>query len=256
MDWGVGRYEHVAAQLQPAAEAVVERCRPRPGEHVVDLGCGTGNAALLVARRGARVTGVDPAARLVAVARADAAAQGLAAEFVPGRAEAAPLPDGAADAVVSVFGLIFCAEPPAAAELSRVLGPGGRVVFSAWVPSGPIGRQAVLPRDAVAAAGGAPAGPPPFAWQDAEAVYRLLAPHGFSIEVEERSLPFTGASVLAFVDSELEHHPAWVEARGVLEPRGTWSAVRDEVIALFGDANEDPAAFSVSSRYVITTATR
>ena len=84
----------------------------------------------------------------------------------------------------------------------------------------------------------------------------LLAPFGFSIEVEERSLAFTAASALAFVDSELEHHPAWVEARAVLEPRGTWSVVRDEVIALFADANEDPEAFCVSSRYVVTMATR
>jgi SAM-dependent methyltransferase len=168
-----------------------------------------------------------------------------------------PLADGSVDAVVSVFGLIFCAEPAAAAaELSRVLGPGGRVVFTAWVPDGAIGRQAALRRNAVAAAGGAPAGPPPFAWHDAEVVYMLLAPYGFSIEVEERSLPFTAASTLAFVDSELEHHPAWVEARAVLEPRGMWATVRDDVIALFGDANEDPEAFCVSSRYVVTTATR
>jgi hypothetical protein len=55
MDWGVGHYEHVAAQLRPAAEAVVAACRPQPGEHVVDLGCGTGNAALLAARAGSRV---------------------------------------------------------------------------------------------------------------------------------------------------------------------------------------------------------
>jgi protein-L-isoaspartate O-methyltransferase len=46
-DWGVGHYEHTAAQLHPAARVVVDRAAPQPGERVVDVGCGTGNAALL-----------------------------------------------------------------------------------------------------------------------------------------------------------------------------------------------------------------
>jgi 2-polyprenyl-3-methyl-5-hydroxy-6-metoxy-1,4-benzoquinol methylase len=75
MDWSLGHYEHTAAQLMPAARVVVDRAAPAEGERVVDVGCGTGNAALLAAARGARVTGVDPAARLLEVAREQAAAQ-------------------------------------------------------------------------------------------------------------------------------------------------------------------------------------
>src|SRR4051794_16701601 len=44
-DWGLGRYEATAARLEPAARAVVTRAAPAAGEHVLDLGCGTGNAA-------------------------------------------------------------------------------------------------------------------------------------------------------------------------------------------------------------------
>ena len=47
MEWGAGRYERIVEQLLPAAEVVVERATPREGERVVDIGCGTGNAALL-----------------------------------------------------------------------------------------------------------------------------------------------------------------------------------------------------------------
>ena len=49
MDWGVGRYESTAERLLPAAQGVVERASLKANEHVLDLGCGTGNAALLAA---------------------------------------------------------------------------------------------------------------------------------------------------------------------------------------------------------------
>ena len=85
-DWGLGRYEDTATRLEPAARVVVEAAAPVAGERVVDVGCGTGNAALLAAERGATVTGVDPAPRLLEVARAEAATRGLDATFAPGHA--------------------------------------------------------------------------------------------------------------------------------------------------------------------------
>src|SRR3954453_14228263 len=69
VDWGAGRYETTAAELAPAAELVVERSGVGAGDDVLDVACGTGNAALGAAARGARVVGVDGAARLLAVAR-------------------------------------------------------------------------------------------------------------------------------------------------------------------------------------------
>src|SRR3954452_3668306 len=133
MDWSAGHYEQIADQVMPAAHAVVDRAVPVPGEHVVDVGCGTGNAALLAAERGARVTGVDPAPRLLEVARARAASRGLEATFALGDAAALPIEDGEADVVLSVFGVIFASDPlAAAAEMARVTAPGGRVVLTAW----------------------------------------------------------------------------------------------------------------------------
>jgi predicted RNA methylase len=56
----LGRHERTAAQLAPVLGVVVERADPQASERVLDLGCGTGNAALLAAARGASVTAVDP----------------------------------------------------------------------------------------------------------------------------------------------------------------------------------------------------
>src|SRR5690242_17943512 len=148
MDWGLGQYERIALQLLPAAEVVVDIADPVAGETVVDIGCGTGNAALLAAERGARVIGIDPAERLLEVAATAAQDRDLDAEFVPGEAASMPVSNAEADAVVSVFGVIFAPDPAAAAEeIYRVTGPSGRVVLAAWIPGGPISDAVRLNRE-------------------------------------------------------------------------------------------------------------
>src|SRR4051794_31856542 len=254
-DWSLGSYERTAAQLLDAAWAVVDRAGPAPAEAVLDVGCGTGNAALLAAERGARVTGVDPAERLLAVARRQAQARGLDATFAAGEAAALPLDDGAADVVLSVFGVIFAPDAQAAArEIARVTAPGGRVVLSAWIPTGAMTSAVRVAREAIARATGAPAGPPPFAWHDAGALAGVLGPLGFDVTVEERTIAFAGPSPEAFLEAEYANHPLWLAARGLLEPRGEHEAVRAQALAVLQDGNEDPAAFRVTSRYVVALA--
>jgi SAM-dependent methyltransferase len=265
VDWGRGHYERLAGQLRPAAELIVGHLAPRPGEVVIDLGCGTGNAALIAAARGARVTGVDPSPRLLQIARATAAAAGLDAEFILGDAARLPVPDSSADAIVSVFGVIFAPDPAAAAaEIARVLRPGGRLVLSAWLREGALAAQARLRGELVARLRGelvaGVRGENPvsglFAWHDSQALTGLLGPHGFTVAVADRALAFTAASARAYADAELADHPGWVEARGLLEPAGRWEHVRAELTRLLADASEDPGAFRITSRYVIATATR
>jgi SAM-dependent methyltransferase len=256
MDWDLGHYEHLAAQLRPAAEIVVDHLAPRPGEVVLDLGCGTGNAAMIAAGRGARVTGVDPSPRLLEVARATAAAAGLDADFILGNAASLPVPDGSVDAIGSVFGVIFAPDPAAAAaEMARVLRPGGRIVLSAWLRQGALADQARLRGELVAGVRDESPGSGLFAWHDPEALKGLLAPHGFCVAMHDQALAFTGASAEAYADAELADHPGWVEARELLEPAGRWEQVRADLTQLFADANEDLCAFRITSRYVIATAT-
>lgn len=257
MDWSAGSYEQVAAQLLGAARVCIDHAAPVGGEHVIDVGCGTGNAALLAAERGARVTGVDPAQRLLDVAGERARAHRLRIDFIHGDAASMPLPEATADVVVSVFGVIFAPDAEAAAaEIARVATPGGRVVLCAWIPRGALFGVIRLRREAIASATGGPAGPPPFAWHDADALNGLFAPFGFSLAVQEERLAFTAASAQAFLESEFRDHPMWAAGRSVLEPRGEMEAVRDRALAILDAANEDPDGFQITSSYVVASLQR
>ncbi len=101
------------------------------GQRLVDVACGRGTTALLAAREyGARVDGVDLSAANVALATGAAAGADLAdrAVFWVGDAEAIPLPDESADALVCECALCtFPDKPTALAEMARLLVPGGRV---------------------------------------------------------------------------------------------------------------------------------
>src|SRR5450755_2913151 len=127
VDWGTGNYEWMATELEPVAKVVVDRAELRPGERVVDLACGTGNAALLAAGCGAQVVGVDAAPRLLGVARERARAREVSVEFCAGDLLHLPVDDAAADVVLSVFGVVFASDPSRAVhEISRVLRSHGR----------------------------------------------------------------------------------------------------------------------------------
>ena len=81
-------------------------------------------------------------------------------------------------------------------------------------------------QEAVRDAVGAPAGPPPFAWHDRDALAELFAPYGFDITVAEERLAFTANSPRDYLDAESDNHPLAVAGRAVLEPRGEATALR------------------------------
>jgi SAM-dependent methyltransferase len=257
LDWGLGRYESTAERLLPAARVVIESAALQAGERVLDLGCGTGNAALLAAACGARVTAVDPALRLLDVARARAASEGADIAWLPGEAASLPVGDASTDVIVSVFAVIFAPDAvAAAAEMSRVVAADGRIVLSAWLPQGTLFEFNVAAGEAVNQALGAPSRPAPFAWHDRDALSALLAPHGFTVEVEQHSLSITDTSPAAYLDGESREHPMAVAGLAVLEGVGQAEAVRGRLLQILETGNEEPAGFQVTSRYVVATARR
>jgi SAM-dependent methyltransferase len=131
--WGSAPWERVAPHLAPVHEQLARVLEPRPGLRWLDVATGTGALALIAARRGADVTGVDLAPKLVETARRLAAEEGLDVRFEVGDAEALPVEDASFAAVSSAMGLVFAPDHAAVArELARVCRPGGRIAFSAW----------------------------------------------------------------------------------------------------------------------------
>jgi len=138
MDNPAETYERymVPVLFAPSAERMVELARPRPGQRVLDVGCGTG----IVARRAAacvgdngHITGLDASPGMLAVARAAAGREQRSIEWREGRAEALPFSDGEFDLVLCQYALMFFTDPSAAlAEMRRVLADGGRAVLSVW----------------------------------------------------------------------------------------------------------------------------
>ena len=255
VDWGMGRYEQTAAELAPVAEHVISLADLQHGETAVDLATGTGNAALLAARAGAVVTGLDAASRLVDVARARAADEGLQAEFVVGDLGALPFEDDSFDVALSVFGLIFAGDAGRAFdELIRVLRPSGRAFFSVWVPAGPIDAMVGTFGRAVVAATGSSR--KRFAWHDAAAVGELAARHDVEVRIHDGQLRITGASPEAYLEAGQRDHPMSIAGRPLLERAGTYQQVLGEALAILREGNEDPTAFRITTPYRVVEVRR
>jgi SAM-dependent methyltransferase len=190
------RVEALDRQLAPAGAVGLAALAPRPGERILDLGCGAGATTARIVKavgpEGA-VTGIDISPDLLAVARARPGNQ--AATFLEGDAQDWDFAAGTYDALFSRFGCMFFADPPAAyANLRRALQPGARVVLTVWRDLGAnpwaalpaaVGAEVLGPAEPAT-----PGAPGPFAWADPMIFRRILEGAGFS-GVEWREEPIT-----------------------------------------------------------------
>lgn len=171
--WETGDFGQVARYNMPAAQEFMERLDVRSGMRVLDVACGTGNLAVLAARAGCEVCGLDIASNLIAQAQRRARAESLDIEFIEGDAESLPYPAASFDLVISMYGVMFAPRPRIVVEeLLRVTRPGGLIALANWTPEGFIGKmfdvfKAHLPS--------APPIPSPLEWGDAAIVRARLA---------------------------------------------------------------------------------
>ncbi len=140
--WMDGDYDYFSRFMESSASEFLDRLDVRPGAALLDVACGSGQLALIAARRGARVTGVDIATNSIVAARGRAAAEGLDARFDEGDAEALPYADASFDVVATIFGAMFAPRPElVASELLRVVRPGGTIAMANWTKDGFIGQM-------------------------------------------------------------------------------------------------------------------
>ncbi len=139
--WASGDFGHIGVRLQIVGESLCEAVDLLAGERVIDVAAGNGNASLAAARRFADVTSTDYVPALLEQGRARAEADRLAINFQVADAEKLPFGDASFDVALSTYGVMFAPnQKRAAAELLRVVRPGGRIGLANWTPEGFLGR--------------------------------------------------------------------------------------------------------------------
>jgi ubiquinone/menaquinone biosynthesis C-methylase UbiE len=139
--WGAGDFGHIGVRLQIVGETLCEAVDVLATETVLDVAAGNGNASLAAARRFADVTSTDFVPELLEQGRVRADADRLPITFQVADALDLPFADASFDVVLSTFGVMFVPDPDrAAAEMLRVLKPGGRIGLANWTPEGFIGQ--------------------------------------------------------------------------------------------------------------------
>ncbi len=198
--WETGDFGQVAKYTMPSAREFMGRLRLRPGDHVLDVACGTGNLAVIAARAGCTTAGVDIATNLISQARMRARQDGLAIEYSEGDAEALPYPDASFDLVVSMYGVMFTPRPEVVtSELLRVTRPGGRIALANWTPGGFIGKLFDVFKRHVPPPPGLPS---PMLWGDEKVVRDRLAAGTDYLRLTRRiarlRFPFNPAGTVEF----------------------------------------------------------
>lgn len=184
--WALGDYPGLAVDLvTPLGRALVEACGIGPGERVLDVAAGTGNAAIAAARVGADVTAADLTPELLAAGHASV--PDLPIDWRQADAEALPFADSSFDVVTSCIGAMFAPHHQQTAdELIRVCRSGGRIGMLNWTPEGFVGRLFATMKPFVPA-------PPPGVqpaplWGDEDHVRQLFGDHVTGIGFRRQTL--------------------------------------------------------------------
>ena len=243
--------------LKPIADTLIDRAKPKAGERIIDVGCGSGATSIAFAQEvgsSGYVFGVDVSGPMLARARASAP-KDLPVDFVLADATVYPFDPASFDLLASRFGVMFFAEPSRSfANLRKALRPSGRLAFACWReprenPFFMAPLQAVykhvpkLPQQG-------PEDPGPFSFASEARVHRILGEAGFTgIAMEPHDLALDvaigrgldaavqGALEIGPASRALEGHPADVRAAAT-------NSIR-EVLSTFAKGETVPLPASI-----------
>jgi SAM-dependent methyltransferase len=256
----VAHQEVLDQGLEPFGRAALAAARARPGERVIDVGCGCGWTALALADAvgtSGQVLGVDVSAPMLALARTRAGARSLAnATFTLADASEHRF-EASCDLLFSRFGVMFFRDPVAAfTNLRRALKPQGRLAFVCW---GPVAENPWL-RVPMAAAGtvvplpepSGPEEPGPFAFADGARVRRILEEAGFAeVAIERKTADFVlGPDLDAAATNAVESGPT---SRLMVDAdAATRAAIRGAVRAALAPYAKPSGVALASSTWIAT----
>lgn len=235
--WALGDYPAVAIDVIPElGRILVAATGVGPGQRVLDVAAGTGNAAVPAALAGADVVASDLTPELFPAGRAFAAHEGVELTWEEGDAEALPYPDASFDAVLSCVGVMFTPHHQRAAdELVRVCRPGGRIGLVSWTPTGFVGEMFRTMKPY--APPPPPGAQPPPLWGDEEHVRALLGDRVTDVVARRQTLAVGG-----FASPE-----AW---------REYWKSVYGPTIVAYRTVADDPERVAALDRDLTALAAR
>ena len=251
--WASGDFAVIGTTLQIVGELLSEAADVRAVDRVLDVAAGNGNATLAAARRFASVTSTDYVPALLERGRQRAEAERLAdVRFEVADAEALPYPNGSFDVVLSTFGVMFAPDHHrAAAEMTRVCRPGGRIGMANWTPDGFVGQ---LFRTVGRHVPPPPGVQSPLQW-GTEAHVRELFPGVRRIEHTPRQFAFRYRSPQHWVQVFRDFYGPTHAAFGALDANGQ-AALEADLLALLRSQSLGGDGLVVPGEYLETVITK
>jgi SAM-dependent methyltransferase len=247
------------------SDIAMSRFGIRPGQRVLDFGCGFGETSLELGRLvgpAGEVLGLDCTSAFLEIAECEREQAGaLNVRYELGDAEVHPLAPQSYDMAYARFGVMFFESAVRALRnVHRALVPGGSVCLIVWRgladnPAWGAAKDVVRKYLPAPGAGAATCGPGPFSWADEETDRRMLVAAGFSdVDLFERSdLPMcVGRSVEEAIDYQLLVGPSGEVVREAGdEGRRSLPEIRAELAALFRPYARPDGVYMDSSTWLI-----
>jgi len=252
--WGTGDYAVIGTTLQIVGESLAEACDLCTDERVLDVAAGNGNATLAAARRGCVVTSTDYVGSLLERAAERARAERLEVAFQVADVESLPFADASFDAVVSTFGAMFAPDHlRSAAEMARVVRPGGRIGLANWTPDSLIGRMFKVLGRYVPPPAGVQA---PSLWGTEAHVRKVFGEAASAVQATPRHFAFRYRSAAHFIDVFRTWYGP-VNKAFAAQPPEQAEALAAELAELLNSLNRaGPRSLVVPSEYLEVVVTR